>query len=314
MHEFPGGITVLLPVYNGERYLKQAVRSVLNQTYKNFELLIVDDGSTDKSVEIARSFNDSRIRIHKKQHTGLADTLNEGISLSQGEWIARIDSDDIALNNRLELQSSFLAANSELDVIGGNSLYFSESGKIEFAVRVPAEDSLIRKMLDIHNPFNHSAVTFRKNRIVEGGGYDPSFDCYEDFELWHRLRHKLRFAIVPEFLVFTRLRKDSLTSISKPDRIREMLLTNLTALENSGTDEKYTSGLRSKIEYFYGEKVRSREAIIAARDFSKLPELLTTLLPEDVFKKVRDLRLRYRLQTRSDIRNKYGAILSEKLK
>ena len=112
-------LTVLMPVYNAEKYLKPALESILNQTYKDFEFLIIDDGSTDKSLEIIKSYNDSRIRlIGHEQNQKLIATLNEGIKLAQGEYIARMDADDISAPERLQKQMEFLEKHPATVVLG----------------------------------------------------------------------------------------------------------------------------------------------------------------------------------------------------
>ena len=112
-------VTVLMPVYNGEKYLKEAIESILNQTFKDFEFLIINDGSTDNSVKIIQSFNDLRIRlIHNESNIGLIKTLNKGLKLSNGKYIARMDCDDVSLPKRLSVQINFMEKHPEIGVCG----------------------------------------------------------------------------------------------------------------------------------------------------------------------------------------------------
>jgi glycosyltransferase involved in cell wall biosynthesis len=295
MAEFQGGVTVLMPVYNCAEYIGAAIGSVLNQSYRDFELLIVDDGSTDDSVKVAGYFKDSRIRIHSKHHTGLADSLNEGIKLIRSDWVARLDADDIAAEDRLRLQAEYLSNHNDTDVTAGYSVYFSGKKKIEFTVRPPSEDEDIRLMLNIHNPINHSTVTFRKNKIFEAGGYDASMKCFEDFELWLRLKEDLKFHIMPEYLAFTRMRSDSMTATAGYESIYRLLMKNYSGLNSASYSKEYLKELKFRIEFFYGNKDRAREIVPQLSDFKTMAAYLTTMLPEESFNKLKHSRLRYRL-------------------
>ena len=289
---FDGGLTVLMPVYNCERYVAQAVRSVLNQSLSDFEFLVIDDGSTDRSAEVVKSFSDTRIRIIGKSHTGLADSLNRGLE------IARIDADDIAVPKRLELQAEQIAKDPGTDVVAGYSVYFTGESNIEFAVKPPVADSEIRKMMDVHNPVNHSTVTFRKKPVIDAGGYDAGFGCFEDFELWLRIRDKVRFCIIPENLAFTRLREDSMTTGAEAGKLYSLLNANLKILREKGEDPEYISECEFRIEYFYGNRDRVREKRIGLNDPKLFAAYLSAHLPEKSFLRLKNSRLRYRLEMR----------------
>lgn len=313
MAEFDGGITVLMPVYNCSNYLPAAIRSVVNQTYSEFEFIIIDDGSTDGSAGIAASFNDSRIKLHVKEHTGLADTLNAGIKIAAGKWIARIDADDIAVRNRLQLQAEYIVKHPSVNVLGGYSVYFNEKGKVEFAVRPPSDNEGIRKMLNVHNPINHSTVTFMKQLIIDNGGYDSEMICFEDFELWLRLRDKLHFAIVPEILAYTRLHSKSMTSGASYSQLRSILTANLRQLENSGQRAEDLKEIGFRIDYFYGRKDDARKRRPQLNSFPVIAAYLSTLLPEKSFQKLKRSRIRYKLMTSAAERKLLNAELSDYL-
>ena len=295
MIKLHGGLTVLLPVFNCSKYLEVSIRSVLAQTFGEFEFLIIDDGSVDNPEEILNRFKDSRIKFISKEHTGLADTLNQGLRIATGNWIARIDADDIAVRDRLMLQANYLNNNKEVDVIAGSSVYFSGNGKVEFTIRPPQTNALIRDMLDIHNPINHSAVTFRKDKILSGGGYDMKMECFEDFELWLRLRDNLKFHILPEYLAFTRIRKDSMTAVSKLNQIYDVLIKNYHRLAQTNLNPEYLNELKFRIEFFYGDKNEARRSKPPLGSPARIAAFLSTLLPENSFAKLKESRLRYRL-------------------
>jgi glycosyltransferase involved in cell wall biosynthesis len=133
-------VTVLMSVYNGEEHLREAIDSILNQTYKNFEFLIIDDGSTDGSVNIIRSYLDPRIRLIKnKKNIGITRSLNKGLKLARGEYIARMDDDDIAFPERLEKQVRFLNEHVNVGLVGGSDITINGVGdEIRFRKKLKA--------------------------------------------------------------------------------------------------------------------------------------------------------------------------------
>ena len=307
-------ITVLMAVYNDAEYLKYSVRSILNQTFKDFEFLIIDDGSTDNPEEVLNSFKDSRINYKKIKHKGLAGALNFGLSVSSGDWIARIDADDVNTKSRLSKQIEAIRMSPETDVISSWSVYFSNRNKIKFFIKTPEDDKSIKRFLDLHNPVNHSSVIFKKKHIVIEGGYNENFRCYEDFELWFRLREKLTFKILPSYLVYTRLRDDSLTKIEDKQNIYNMLIEN-AELNYGKIEDKavkdYWRNILFWTEYFYGEKDKSRKYMTSDFTFKKTLAFLNTYMPDKAFNNITGLRLRYRLQSKIMNQKKYKEELEE---
>lgn len=195
-------VSVLLPVYNGKPYLEAALQSVLSQTYQHFEVIAIDDGSSDGSHEIIESVADPRIRLFRQSNHGLAATLNRAIALSRGEYLARQDQDDLALPQRFEKQIAFLESNPAHALIGtwaeiwvGNQ----DSGRRH---QHPAENHILKWELLFNNPFVHSSTMLRKSAVQEVGGYctDTSRQPPEDYELWSRLARKFEVANLPECL------------------------------------------------------------------------------------------------------------------
>jgi glycosyltransferase involved in cell wall biosynthesis len=172
-----------MPVYNAEQFVESSIKSVLNQTFSEFEFLIIDDGSTDSTEEIISSFNDSRIIYKKKPHTGLSDSLNNGLSLATYNWVARMDADDLAHPLRLEKQISFMNANPTYKVIASWYGVF-ENNKIKYTVKSDAKDFNIKKILSLHSPFCHAGVLYNKRTIMIEGYRNLVF---EDYDLWLRI-------------------------------------------------------------------------------------------------------------------------------
>ncbi|MCE3259890.1 MAG: glycosyltransferase [Bacteroidetes bacterium] len=188
-------ISVILPVYNAEKYIAEAITSILSQTFSNFELIVVNDGSNDRSEEIILSFKDDRIVYLRQKNAGLAATLNKGISLANGEYIARQDNDDISLPERLEKQLNFLEEHKEVSLLGTWAEIIDEQGRSTGRFhRHHASDSYLKFFLLFDNPFVHSSVMFRKESVKQIGAYNVSPELFEDYNLWSRLARVSRVA------------------------------------------------------------------------------------------------------------------------
>ena len=179
-------VSVVLPVHNGEAYLRQAIRSVLDHEFdQDLELILIDDGSTDGSLEIARKFakNDRRVHIISRENRGLVSSLNEGIGVASGEWIARMDADDICVRERLSRQIAW-ALEKKADVCGGFVRTFGHA--LPRVRRYPVSDASIRLKLLFNTCFAHPSVIGRRE-VLSKFPYDSSFQPGDDYELWTRL-------------------------------------------------------------------------------------------------------------------------------
>ena len=158
-------VSILMPMYNSEKYIKESINSILNQEYKNFELIIVDDGSIDSSIEIVKEYNDSRIKLYENiENKGLPYTRNKLLSLATGEYIALLDSDDIALKNRIKAQVEFLEKNKNIDIVGSSAIIFGKY-KIEKASKVITGIDDIKCNLMFGNCMLNSTIMMRKEFI-----------------------------------------------------------------------------------------------------------------------------------------------------
>ena len=200
-----------MPVRNGARYLKQALESVLGQTFNDFEFLIINDGSTDETEEIAKGYanKDDRVKvINNEKNLGLQKTLNKGVELSQGEYIARIDCDDIWLDKKkLQKQVSALDSNSDIGVIGTGFVSIDENEKELFRVKFPSNDEKIRNNILTCNQLAHPSVVIRKKALDELGKYSEKkkYQHIEDYELWLRIGKKYKFANLDEYCLGYRI-------------------------------------------------------------------------------------------------------------
>jgi glycosyltransferase involved in cell wall biosynthesis len=211
-------VSVIMPVFNSERFLSQAIQSILDQTFQDFELIIIDDGSDDSSWEIVSSFQrkDSRIRAVKQpENQGVAASSNQALDLATGRYIARMDSDDISLPDRLTEQVSFMESHPDVGIMGSKMRYMNEDGKLLNTLPV------FQKQVDIHwafmfeSPFHNPTVMFRKSLVdYYGLRYEPSA-VYgeEDYELWSRLLPLTKGVNLPRVLLYYRINSQSLTHI-----------------------------------------------------------------------------------------------------
>lgn len=216
MNEFRP-ITVLMPVFNGAKYIAEAIDSVLKQNYTNYEFLIINDGSTDNTVQIISSFNDSRIQvINHFTRMGIATALNTGLVNAKGKYIARFDADDICLPTRLALQLNFLESHPDYILTGSDAEYVSESGEHLFDFKcIGHTNEQILNKINHHCPFIHSSVMYRKKPVLQAGGYSLYAHNFEDYFLWVRLHKYGKFANLPNPLIKVRFNPASATMDEK---------------------------------------------------------------------------------------------------
>jgi glycosyltransferase involved in cell wall biosynthesis len=206
-------ITFLMPAYNAGKYIGEAIDSVLKQSYPDFELLIVNDGSTDNTLEVISTFDDPRIRvINKGVNKGIASALNIGLLVSKAKYIARFDSDDVCFPGRLATQLNFLEKHPDYILTGGDAEYISESGEHLFHFKcISQTNDQIFKNMYLHCPFIHSSVMYRKDAVLKAGGYSLYAHNFEDYFLWARLHKYGKFNNLSEPLIKVRFNPSSTT-------------------------------------------------------------------------------------------------------
>ncbi len=184
-------VSVILPVYNANGFLPAAIESILNQTYKNFELIAINDGSTDNSLEILKKYakKDKRIKIvNNKKNLNISRSLNIGIISAKGQFIARMDADDISLPNRLESQIKYLLNHKDIVILGGQCKTIDTDGKIIGHKLFPVTNNKICEALYYENPIQHPTVVFNKNLIPKNfTWYNPELPPAEDYDLFFRM-------------------------------------------------------------------------------------------------------------------------------
>lgn len=206
-------ISVVLSVYNGEKYLSEAIESILTQTYKNFEFIIINDGSTDKSPEIINSYqeHDNRITVISRENKGLIDSLNEGIKKAEGKYIARMDADDISLPVRFEEQVKFMEDNPDIGISGSAVIRFGKNIKTVTWKLLKNNDAIKSELL-FSSTFAHPSVIMNREMIIKNNlFYDNQFLHAEDFELWTRMAKITNMSNLPKPLLKYRVVESSIT-------------------------------------------------------------------------------------------------------
>ncbi len=201
------GVSVIMSVYNGERYLAEAIRSILDQTFTDFEFLIVDDGSSDRSAAIMDDFaaRDSRIRVIRQENRGLIASLNRLLHEARAPLVARMDADDISLPARLDRQMIFLREHPDHGVVGTNTHDLDEEGTIlECTDLHPLDHGEIATAVEHRSPICHPSVMMRRDAILAVGGYRNPYRHCEDYDLWLRLLERTRLANLPDRLLLYR--------------------------------------------------------------------------------------------------------------
>jgi glycosyltransferase involved in cell wall biosynthesis len=205
-------VTVLMPAYNAAAFIGDAIRSVLAQTFTDFELLIIDDGSADNTGEIVRSFQDPRVRLITQTNQGISAALNRGLSESRSEYIARFDADDACYPQRLEAQYDFLLANPDHVIVGCDADYHDMNEHYVFTYQPPAHSSEeIDNSKEEVCPFIHSGVLYKKQPVLDAGGYNEHAHTFEDHLLWIKLLQHGRGHNLSQTLIRVRLHPASVT-------------------------------------------------------------------------------------------------------
>lgn len=277
-------VTVLMTVYNGLPFLPEAIESVLRQTFADFELLLIDDASTDASLACIRSYPDARIRlVCNEQNRGQAHALNQGLWLARGAYIARLDQDDVCLPNRLQRQVVFLEQRPEVAAVGTWQYWIGPEGRKRglepgvVGLRTGDFGTFLGTLLTYATPVAHPTVMYRREAVSAVNGYDETFAPCEDYELWCRLalrRHQL--AVLPQPLVMVRIheRQQSVAKLALQQANARRAHERLVAACCGGQEARGISRLLQLEPSFWDEHPSMRQVQAVIRS---LGELLDTV-------------------------------------
>lgn len=200
-----------MSAYNEEKYISAAIKSILNQTYPYFEFIIINDGSTDNTESVVKSFNDERIVYKKIDKVSFSKALNIGLNLAKYDFVARMDADDISHPERLEKQMIFLNKNPNVQVASSGYGLF-KGNHISHIYQLPVNDSDIKEQLNYSSSVCHAGSVYSKKHILKFGGYNEKLDILEDIDLWLRIRKDTEFHNLNEILYLIRIKENSMTS------------------------------------------------------------------------------------------------------
>ena len=223
-------VSVLMSVHNGMPWLGEAVESVLAQTWRDFELVIVDDGSTDGTADFLARLTDPRVHLLTQARAGLTASLNRAVRESTGRLVGRMDADDMARPERLARQVEFLNAHPEVGLLGSGCREVTVSGAVVRTLRPPLDDAALRARLIRVNPFIHSSVVIRRDVLDRVGLYDERLAVAQDYDLWLRVARVTRMANLPDPLVTRRLRPDRVSRAREAERLRTEARCRLRAV------------------------------------------------------------------------------------
>ncbi len=276
----PPPVTVLMTVYNGGKYLKSSVQSVLNQTFRDFQFLIINDCSTDNSIDIIESFNDDRIVIHHNENNlGQTKSLNIGLRLAKGKYVARMDADDMAFPLWLEKLLDYIEQHPQYAVVGTAAVVIDKEGEkrgrgiLNLIRKAPVSYDEVLFRIFFAPPMNHVTVIMNKEQVLANGGYDEEFKVAQDYELWSSLVRSGSLVInIPDILVAYRFHQDSVSFREANRRVlhekSETIFRNVCTMTNL----EFNRDDASKIcRLFYSASDLTTEEIEQARDnFEKI--------------------------------------------
>lgn len=237
-------ITVLMSVYNAEMYLDECLKSILNQTYSNFNLFIIDDSSTDSSLEIINSYSDERICLTQNEvNIGLTNSLNNAVKDITTEFIARMDADDVCLENRLLKQLNFLDKNIDCGMVGSSAYKINNSSQHIGEILVPNEN--LKEQLFFNNTFIHSSIMIRTD-VVKKYLYNDKLKYAQDYYLWIKIAQSYNIANIKEKLIKYRIHEESVSINNNKEQINCVLPTinhqlKLLGIVNEYWRNKYTN-------------------------------------------------------------------------
>ena len=268
-------VTCLITVYNEEEHIADAVRSVLDQTLSDLELLVIDDGCTDGTPQILAEFDDPRLRVVADGRRGRAGALAYGVEIARGEFIAILDADDMARPERFARQVAFFDANPDTAWIGSGEIRF-DTQRGENAERTyPITDTDVRRMSARCIPYSHSAVTFRRSVFTQDGlNYDPEVPYLIDFEFFLRVAERHKVGNLPEMLAMRRLRDESFfqSRFKRADQNRALAKLNRSAVRRFGLPFHHQAYPLARLFYLRlpnGAKRLARRALGLREEFGQ---------------------------------------------
>jgi len=282
-------ISVLLPVYNCEKFIKESISSILNNTYKNFEIIIINDGSIDNSNDIIKSFSDPRIKYFIKTNSGLIDTLNYGLKKCSYPIIMRMDGDDIILSNKIVNQLNYFKKSNSI-LTGTSGFLIDSLGNKSAPIDLPKEhNDILKAMLKMSPSFIHPSVMYYKDAVLKVGGYDSNFKHAEDFDLFLRLSKIGKISNMSERLIYLRKHENNISLLNADEQIKNTIISkDIYKHNNNSVVNKSTyTEFRQKIENSFFNRIYIKVHLLIVKvENNNLKKNSFILLFLKVFRKV----------------------------
>ena len=225
-------VSIILPVYNYGHYIGTAINSILNQSFEKWELLVINDGSTDNSQEVIQGFKDLRVKLYNRSHRGLVSSSNFGMKKSRGKYVIRMDADDVMLPERLETQVNYMEKNPKVAVLGSNVVKVNDDNVITGFIKYPGENEKIRKILRRRNTLCHSSTLIRKEVIQKIDYYDEEFKYTHDYELWLRIPGEYKIINLNKFLHAWRWNEEGISRKKETVQLKFVIKAKIKAIKN----------------------------------------------------------------------------------
>jgi glycosyltransferase involved in cell wall biosynthesis len=219
-------VSIIIPAFNREPFISESIESALKQTFSDFEIIVIDDGSTDKTVEVAQKYSDDhRVNIMRNEkNLGIANTRNKAVRMARGKYIAMLDSDDVWIDkNKLQKQFDFLESNPNYALVGSNMVHIDVKGEKIKEVIFPINDITIRKTILRRNPFAQSTILCRKEAMENAGLYSTRFTICDDYDLWLKIGRDWKFANINESMTGYRIHGNNITHKKRLKAASEVL-------------------------------------------------------------------------------------------
>lgn len=274
-------LSIVMPVYNRENYIESAIDSILNQTFTDFEFIIINDGSQDNTVKLIEAYDDSRIKLfHNDRNRGIVYSRNHGLQKATGQYVGMFDSDDVALPNKFEKQIGFLEQNPDVAMVGAWVKWIDGDGRLSGkSWTLPAPPHMIPAMMVFRNYFIQSTIVVRRDAIPEGG-YSEGFDIVEDSKMWFDISLKHKVANIQEYLLHYRMHDDNISDMSD---------------KHVNNSKKLISYILSKIDIHANEKelnlhleLKNNESFASLNDFYDMEKWLMKIYQHNKKAKVYD--------------------------
>jgi len=248
-------VSVVLPAYNAEATVRRAIDSVLAQTMPDFELIVVDDGSEDRTGEVVEAVDDPRVRLLRRPHGGVPPTINAGLAEARAPIVALQDADDFSVPDRLERQLALLEERPDVGVVGSRMPEVDGEGRA-LTARAPFEPGDAYDVLMRFNPISNSSATFRRDVVVRLGGYDPRYACAHEYDLWLRVSDHQRVVALDEPVAIRTLYGGNLSTVRERTCIGDSIHARLRAMRRRRSMRGLASVLRSAISYALPTKLK----------------------------------------------------------